>query len=532
MLNRDRACDGTIYEICSHYRDKINLGFHGVKPGKGIGRIVAQALLKHDRALFVNGEWVRVDRVEPVINPADESVFALAPVGSAADADAALAAASAAFYHGPWPRLSPYERQARLAALLDAIEARKAEIVGLLVTEAGSTQALAGYLQYGIPMKHARRLVEISTRPAISGLPIELTPNAGGTLTLGTGVVSREPIGVVAAITPYNYPFFLNICKVIGALAAGCTVVLKPSPYTPVNALLLAEIADAAGLPPGVLNVVPGDVEVGRILTSDPRVDLVHFTGSDKVGEAIQAQAAPTLKRCVMELGGKSAMIVRADADLPAAIAAGVMGVSLHCAQGCAQLTRHVVHNSLRARYVAGVAAALGQLRIGNPADPAVNYGPLIRATARDRTESFVETALAEGARLAAGGRRPAGLDKGFYYEPTLFDDVDPDSHLAQREVFGPVGAVIGFDSDDEAVAIANNSDFGLSGGIFSGDVGRAYEMALRLRTGGVSINGGAGTMMSEAPFGGIKRSGYGREYGIEGLNEYTYMKTIGFHAA
>jgi acyl-CoA reductase-like NAD-dependent aldehyde dehydrogenase len=391
---------------------------------------------------------------------------------------------------------------------------------------------LADFLQYGIPMKHARRTVEISTRPAVTSLPVELTPNAQGTTTLGTGVVSREPVGVVAAISPYNFPFFLNIGKVVTALVTGCTVVLKPSPYTPMEALILGEIAEDAGLPKGIFSIVTGDVEAGKLLTTDKRVDLVHFTGSDKVGSMIQAQAAPTLKRIVMELGGKSALIVRPDADIQQAAQAGLMGFATHCGQGCALTTRHIVHNSIRPQFIETMKAMLGHIKIGDPADPSVTYGPLIREVARQRTEEYVAIAQDEGATLVAGGKRPEGFDKGFYFEPTLFDGVSNDSRLAQEEVFGPIGAVIGYDDDEEAIAMANDSDFGLSGAIYSADAGKAFEMALRIRTGGVSINGGAGTMQSDAPFGGIKRSGYGREYGEEGLNEFTYQKVISFHAA
>ena len=490
------------------------------------------AYLKYPDSLYIGGEWVRAEASEAVINPADESLLLMAPVGSAALIDQAIGAAREAFDNGPWPRLKVEERQAKLHTFLDAIERRKAEIVALIVAEAGSTQMLADFLQYGIPMKHARHTIETASRPAVTPLPLELTPNGQGTTTLGLGVLSREPVGVVAAISPYNFPFFLNIGKVIPALAVGCTVVLKPSPYTPIEALILGEIAHEVGLPKGVLNVVTGDVEASKLLTTDKRIDLIHFTGSDKVGSMIQAQAAPNLIRCVMELGGKSALIVRADADLQQAAMAGMGGFITHGGQGCALTTRHLVHNSVRPQYVAMLKAMLGHVKIGNPADPAVTYGPLIRAVARARTESYVEIAHGEGATLVAGGRRPDGFAKGFYYEPTLFDNVDNASRLAQEEVFGPIGAVIGFDTDEEAIAIANHSDFGLSGAIYSGDAGLAYQMALRLRTGGVSINGGAGTMQSAAPFGGIKRSGYGREYGVEGLNEFTYMKTISFHAA
>ncbi len=489
------------------------------------------AFLNNANALYINGEWVTAPDSEPVINPADESVISMAPVGNAAMMGDAIQAARDAFDRGPWPRLKQSERQAKLTEFLDAIDRRKAEIVQLIVAEAGSTQMLADYLQYGIPMAHARHMVALSSRPSVTPLPVETTFNAQGTITLGAGVMSREPVGVVAAISPYNFPFFLNIGKIIPALAMGCTVVLKPSPYTPLEALILGEIADEVGLPKGALNIVTGDVGTSALLTSDKRIDLIHFTGSDKVGSMIQAQAAPHLIRCVMELGGKSALIVRADADLTqAAMAASFF--CTHAGQGCALPTRHLVHNSVRAQFVETLKGMMSHIKIGNPIDPSVTFGPLIREVARKRSEDYVDIALSEGASLVTGGKRPAALDKGFFFEPTLFDNVSNSSRLAQEEVFGPIGAVIGFDTDEEAIALANDSDFGLSGGIFSANVGLAYEMALQIRTGGVSINGGSGKMSSHAPFGGIKRSGYGREYGEEGLNEFTYIKSIGFHGA
>lgn len=490
------------------------------------------AFLKYPDSLYIDGAWHPTVLREAVINPADEKLLIEAPVGSAEQVDAAIAAARHAFDHTDWPQLPMARRQALMTRFLDAIDARKAEIVDMIVAEAGATRMLAEFLQYGIPMKHARRSVDVASRPAITSLPVELTPNAQGTTTLGTGVVSREPVGVVAAISAYNFPFFLNIGKVVPALVVGCTVVLKPSPYTPMQALILGEIAEAVGLPRGVLNIVTGDVEAGKLLTTDRRVDLVHFTGSDKVGEMIQAQGAPTLKRIVMELGGKSALIVRADANIQDAAMAALGGFTIHCGQGCALTTRLLVDNAVRPQFVATLQAMLGHLKIGNPADPSVSYGPLIRDVARVRTERYVAIAQDEGATLVAGGQRPQGFDKGFFFQPTLFDNVRNDSRLAQEEVFGPIGAVIGFDDDDEAIALANASDFGLSGGICSADAGKAFDMALRIRTGSVSINGGGGTMLSDAPFGGIKRSGYGREYGEEGLNEFTYQKVISFHAA
>ena len=486
-------------------------------------------VLRHPGRLYIRGDWLPSDQAEPIINPATEQVIGDAPVGTLAHVDAAISAAHEAFHKGPWPRLPQRERQAVVSAFLDAVDRRAGEIVKLIVAEAGSTQMLAQFLHYGIAMQHARAAVEQSGRPAITPLPVETTPNAQGGLTLGAGVMVREPVGVVAAITPYNFPFFLNLGKIVPAMLTGCTVVLKPSPYTPFEALILGEMAEEAGLPAGVLNIVTGGVEVGEALTTDVRVDLVSFTGSDKVGALIQAQSAPTLKRVVMELGGKSALIVRPDADLIQAAASGVGGFTVHCGQGCALLTRHLVHNSVKDQYVATVKAMVEQMKVGDPADPTVAMGPLIREVARKRTQDYVDVALAEGATLVTGGRRPDGLDRGFFYAPTLFADVKNHHRIAQEEVFGPIGVVIGYDSDEEAIALANDTDFGLSGGIFSADVGRAYEMALQLRTGGVSINGGGGRMSSHAPFGGIKRSGYGREYGVEGLNEFTYIKTISF---
>jgi aldehyde dehydrogenase (NAD+) len=487
------------------------------------------AFLKHADALYIDGEFVKAPDSEAVINPADESLIMMAPVGTAAMVSDAIGAAREAFDTGPWPRLPQAARIAKLTAFLDAIDRRKDEIIALIVAEAGSTQMLAQFLQYGIPMQHARHMVEISARPAVTPLPTEVNPNMQGSLTLGAGVISREPMGVVAAITPYNFPFFLNIGKIVPAMAVGCTVVLKPSPYTPIEALILGEIAHEVGLPKGVLNVVTGDIEAGTLLTTDKRVDLISFTGSDKVGSMIQAQSAPTLKRCLMELGGKSALIVRADANMMEAAQAALGGFITHCGQGCALTTRMLVHNSIREQFTQMVAGMIGHVKIGNPADPSVMYGPLIREVARKRSEDYVQIALDEGATLVTGGKRPDGFDKGFYYEPTLFTDVKNSSRIAQEEVFGPIGVVIGFDSDDEAVALANDSDFGLGGGIFSANVGLAYQMALQMRTGGVGINGGGGGMSSHAPFGGIKRSGYGREYGVDGLNEFTYIKSIAF---
>jgi len=484
-------------------------------------------------SLYIGGEWVEPESgtAEAVINPATEEILAEAPVGSCNDADAAISAARNAFDNGPWPMMRPVERQAKLTKFLDAIDARHDDFLALLVSEAGATQLQAEAAHYQLPMKHARQTVALCTREPTTTYPPEVTPQADGTKILGTSVSVRQPVGVVGAITAYNFPFFLNLVKVIPSLAVGCTIVLKPSPYTPYSALLLGEIADTVGLPKGTLNIVNGDVDVGEMITTDRRIDMVTFTGSDKVGSLIQTQAAPSLKRIVMELGGKSALIVRRDANIQQAAMIGMQNFILHCGQGCALLTRQIVHNSVRAEYVATIKAMLEHIVVGDPADPKAMVGPLIREPARARTEELVQSAIDEGATLVAGGNRPSGLDKGFFFEPTLFDNTENHFRIAREEVFGPVSVVIGYDDDSEAIQMANDSEYGLGGGIFSADAGAAYEMAMQLRTGGVSINGGAGTMSSLAPFGGVKRSGYGSEYGIEGLNEFTYKKTISFQA-
>jgi len=447
---------------------------------------------------FVGGAFISSDSAEPIINPATEAVIGEAPLGTLEDAESAIEAAHQSFRNGTWRRMNASERVAAMQRFYDYLDKRSEEICELIVAEAGATIGLARAAQWGLPMKHFRYQLAIALHDQTTMSTPEITPMPNGHLMLGTSAVHRDPVGVVSAITPYNYPFMLNLAKIVPALLMGNSIVLKPSPYTPFEALLLGEAAIAAGLP----------------------------------GAAIMAQAAPTLKRVLLELGGKSAMIVRADADLDRAAGAGLGGFTSHCGQGCALLTRHIVHNSVRKEYVARLKAMADRVKVGDPADPSTMMGPLIREAQRSRVEHYVQTAVEAGATLVTGGRRPPDLDKGFFFEPTFFDNVDNASELAQDEVFGPVGAVIGYDSDEEAIALTNDSRFGLSGAIFSADSGLAYEMASEIRSGGVSINGGAGTMLSDAPFGGNARSGYGRENGMEGLLEYTNSKSVSFHAA
>jgi acyl-CoA reductase-like NAD-dependent aldehyde dehydrogenase len=379
-------------------------------------------------------------------------------------------------------------------------------------------------------MKHARALLRDALTIKDKYTPLEVSPNLSGGKTLGMAVTVHDPVGVVACITPYNFPYFLNVAKLMHALSMGNTAVLKPSPYTPFQALIIGEAADAAGLPKGVLSIVTGDIKTGEMLTTDKRVDMVTFTGSDKVGAAIVAQGAPTLKKMHLELGGKSALIVRADADLDQAVMNG-MAFTVHAGQGCALTTRILVHNAVRGAFTEKLQSAVTSLKVGDPADANVQMGPLIREVARKRAETYTAIALDEGARLVCGGSRPQGLERGFFFAPTVFDNVTNNMRIAQEEVFGPIAVVIGFDSDDEAIAIANDSNFGLGGAICSTDAGTAFEMAQRIRTGTIAINGGAGVMLSSAPFGGIKRSGIGREYGVDALLEFTQPKSISFHA-
>jgi acyl-CoA reductase-like NAD-dependent aldehyde dehydrogenase len=480
--------------------------------------------------LYIDGGWSSAGGGrDAVINPATEAVIGEAPVGNAAAADAAIAAARHAFDHGPWPHLTMAERCDAMRRVHAALLARRDRIVQLIVAEVGCAQGITNAMQVDAPLGHILSAITHADRDDSVRLPIETVPNPmdpNGPQIIGGTTVVREPVGVVSGITGYNFPFLLNLAKIIPALLAGNTLVLKPSPFTPFSALLFGEVAQEAGLPRGVLNVITGGPDVGTLLTTDPRVDLVSFTGSEGVGAAIMAQAAPTLKRVHLELGGKSALIVRADADIQRAAMSAVAVLSVNCGQGCALLTRLLVHNSVRPQFVEAAAAIAAQWKIGDPADPSVLMGPLIREQQRAKVEHFVQKGRDEGARLVHGGGRPAGLAKGFFTDLTLFDDVTNDMTIAQEEIFGPVGAIIGFDTDAEAIAITNDSRFGLNGGILTADAAKAYEMALQIRAGSVAINGGTGKM-TYAPIGGYKRSGIGREYGPDWLREYQNEKSI-----
>jgi aldehyde dehydrogenase (NAD+) len=475
--------------------------------------------------LYIDGVWQDSDgdAVLTVLNPATEEVIGIVPDATEGDVRRAVGAARRAFDEGPWPAFSPRERAALLLRMADVMERRAGELKELAIREAGSTRALADTLQVSIPLQHFRDMAE----RVLLQFPFEkpMPPTVGP--TLAQGVIRREPYGVAALISAYNFPLFLNILKLAPALAAGCTTVLKPAPTTPLAAFILGEMADEAGLPPGVLNIVTGDVAAGRALTTHPGVDIVSFTGSDAVGRLVYSQAAPSLKKVVLELGGKSANIITADADLERAVPTVIGGMTTHAGQGCSLLTRTLVHRSRLDELVSLVKAGLDRVTVGDPADASTVMGPLISAAQRAKVESLIRLGQQEGAQIAYGGGRPAGLDKGFFLEPTLFVDVDNAMTIARQEFFGPVGVVIGFDDDDEAVRLANDSEFGLGGGVWARDPVHAYGIAKRLRTGMVYINGGGAGSSPHTAFGGYKHSGLGVERGEFGLDEFLLSKSI-----
>jgi acyl-CoA reductase-like NAD-dependent aldehyde dehydrogenase len=480
--------------------------------------------------LFIDGAYVDAagEQTIAVVNPATEQQIGVVPEGSVEDSRRAITAARKAFDEGPWGRSTPRERAAVLGRMADIMQRRFAELVDLNIAEAGSIRPLAEFLQVGVPIEHLRDFADRVLYKYDFETPLPPYIGAGGQAGIGQGVIQREAIGVVSLITAYNFPLFLNLFKLGPALAAGCTVVLKPSPDTPLEALILGEIADEAGLPPGVLNIVTGGIEASAQLTTHPAVDMVSFTGSDAVGRKVYAQASETLKRVVLELGGKSANVIFGDVDLEQVVPNVIQNFTIHSGQGCSLLTRTLVHESLFDDLVNSIKAALDHIKIGDPADPTVTLGPLISAAQRSRVEALVQTGRDEGGQIAHGGGRPANQDKGFFFEPTVFVDVDNSMTLARREVFGPVGVIIPFRDDEDAIRIANDSDFGLGGGVWAKDPVHAFNVARRLRTGQVIVNGGGGGGLNpNAPFGGYKQSGLGREWGAAGMEEYLQTKAI-----
>ncbi len=463
-------------------------------------------------AFFVGGAWVRaVGRAPiPVVDPATEQEVASVPAGTAEDVDAAVAAARAAF--PAWSATPVADRAALLAAAADALEARADEVARTISTEMGTPFGFSVAVQVGTPVAVLRSYAELLETYSFE----EQVKNS---------LVVREPIGVVGAITPWNYPLHQAVAKVAAALAAGCTVVLKPSEVAPLSAFALAEVFDQVGLPPGVFNLVTGvGAVVGEALAAHPDVDMLSFTGSTAAGRRVLTVAAATVKKVSLELGGKSAFVVLDDADLGKAVKVGLASCFQNAGQTCSAWTRMLVPACQQAEVLELVRAGTAKYTVGGPFEEGTRIGPLANSNQLKRVRSYIETALAEGATLVTGGPEPV-RDVGYYVAPTVFADVRPGSTLEQEEVFGPVLAIVPYDSEDEAVAIANGTPYGLSGGVFSGDQERALRVARRLRTGGVDINGGRFNPV--APFGGYKQSGNGREFGRHGLEEFLEVKSL-----
>jgi aldehyde dehydrogenase (NAD+) len=483
------------------------------------------------RRPFIDGAWVHGDGGElAVASPATEEVVASVETASPAQTEAAIVAARRAFDGGAWSSVAPAVRLAALSRFADALEARRDLLIETVIAETGCPRGVSEVAQVGMALDSVRQLAELYSRlPEWENNEVPLGDHFVGS-TVRLSIRRFEPAGVVAAITPYNFPLITNVWKVVPALLAGCTVVLRPSPLTPLEAIVLGEAAEEAELPPGVLNIVPeSGNEGGVLLSTHAAVDVVSFTGSTTVGRAIAAQAAPTLKRVILELGGKSVQLhlpdTFADGGLGSVVVASLTVFASHAGQGCALQTRLLVPEDVRAAVVDAVAVGAASLPVGDPSDRANLVGPLISAAQRDRVHGIVTDAIDAGARLVTGGGRPAHLDRGWFYEPTVLDAPSNANPAAQREVFGPVLTVLGYKDVDEAIAIANDHELGLSAGIYTGDLAQGLAVAERLRTGTVQVN--TGWASGYTPMGGYKQSGYGRERGAAGIRAFQELKHV-----
>ncbi|WP_216893049.1 aldehyde dehydrogenase family protein [Nocardia alni] len=471
------------------------------------------------RRLLIDGELVETEGRSPSLNPATGEVYGYAPEAGLAETDAAIAAARRAFDTTEWSRDAAL-REHCLDQFYKALRDNVEELRELSIAEVGATRQSTYGNQLEVPFEIVRYYADLLPKYSFTE-PLNDVEIRGQTHRRW---IEKEPAGVVAAIAAYNYPHQLALAKLSPALAAGCTVVLKGAPDTPLSTLALGEILAQTDIPAGVVNVLTSsDISVGQRMTTHPDVDLVTFTGSTAVGKQIMSAASDTLKRVFLELGGKSAMILLDDADYASTAMFAAFSICSHAGQGCALTSRLLVPRKDHDAIVALVAENFGRVRVGDPGDPKTYMGPLISERQRDKVDGMVQRAVAAGASLAFGGQK---VEPGYFYQPTLLANVDPDSEIAQEEVFGPVLAVIPFDDEDDAVRIANNSMYGLSGGVFSADESRALAVARRIRTGTMSINGG-NYFSADAPFGGFKQSGIGREMGVAGLEEFLECKTF-----
>jgi acyl-CoA reductase-like NAD-dependent aldehyde dehydrogenase len=463
---------------------------------------------------FINGQWASPSAKETidVHNAGTGEVMGKVPAGTGKDLDAAVAAARAALEG--WSATPPAKRAEYLQKISDGLKARAAELGSTIAQEVGMPIKLAGRIQAGLPIANFANYSKI-----LSSYSFESKT--------GNSLVVREPVGVVGAITPWNYPLHQIALKVAPALAAGCTVVLKPSEIAPFNAFILAEVVEAAGLPKGVFNLVTGfGPAAGEALVQHPQVDMISFTGSTRAGKRISEVAAQTVKRVALELGGKSASVILDDADLAAAVKGTVNGCYLNSGQTCTALTRMLVPASKYDEAAKLAAETAKGFTLGDPMSEATRLGPLSSQMQLDRVRDYIKKGIAEGAELLVGGAdKPEGVPGGYFVKPTVFGKVKNSMTIAQEEIFGPVLSIIAYKDEEEAIRIANDSPYGLAGAVWSGDEARAQKVARRIRAGQVDVNGGAFNM--NAPFGGFKQSGHGREAGVYGLEEFLEYKSL-----
>lgn len=474
-------------------------------------------MLERDR-LFIGGDWVppASDGIIEVISPHSEQQIGHAPDATEADVDAAVDAARHAFDSGPWPRMPLEERLEVLTDLHARLNERAVDFGTLITQQMGSpiswsvmAQAYASWMAMDYFLKAAPAFPWEQKRQGY----------------LGEVLVRHEPVGVVAAVVPWNTPQFVTVPKIIPALIAGCSVVLKPAPETPLDALLFAELAQEAGLPDGVFNVVPAGRQAGHHLVSHPDIDKIGFTGSPGAGKAIAAAAAKNLTRVTLELGGKSAAIILDDADLETAVSNILPNAIMNNGQACVSQSRILAPRSRYDEVVNAFAEAVSALKVGDPMDEATEVGPMVAARQRDRVEKYIALGQEEGAEVVTGGGRPSHLATGWYVEPTVFANVDNSMRIAQEEIFGPVLSIIPYDDSEDAVRVANDSVFGLHGTVWTADDEAGLDIARRIRTGTFGVN--TFGLDFGTPFGGFKESGMGREFGPEGQAAYTEIKTI-----
>jgi aldehyde dehydrogenase (NAD+) len=468
--------------------------------------------------LFIGGNWVApsTDDVIDVHSPATGEYVGRVPLAAAADVDAAVAAARKAFDEGPWPSTPPAQRAAVIEAAVKLLEDRKDYFTYLLTAEVGSPPTIVETMHWA---------GSIGSLSFFAGAADKVTWSETRNGAYGQTIVSKEPVGVVGAIVAWNVPLFLAVNKLGPALLAGCTVVLKPAAETPLTTNALAQVFAEAGLPEGVLSVVPGGMETGQALTSHSDLDMLTFTGSCDVGREIGKRAADMLKPCTLELGGKSAAIILEDVDLAAAVPMLVFSGVMNTGQGCVNQTRILAPRSRYDEIVEAVSNFVKVLPVGLPSDPATQIGPLISEKQRQRVEGYIKKGIEEGARLVCGGGRPEGLDSGYFVEPTVFADVDNKMTIAQEEIFGPVLSIIPYDTEEDAIRIANDSVYGLAGSVWTTDVPKGIEIASKIRTGTYGINWYA--FDPGSPFGGYKNSGIGRENGPEGVEHFCQLKSV-----